>query len=137
MDAESIRGNQEVVRLVRQFDERLRLARAAELASCNRLLEAEALLCPEGVASASADELNVLARINVKQCRFADAKKRWEQAISRSVDRRAEFEQCLKALDTYSAQWLKRRTIIWWVSLAVLTVWLIISVWVLVRRAAS
>ena len=136
MDAVSIRGNQEVVRLVRQFDERLRLARAAELASCNRLLEAEALLCPEGVALASAAELDVLARINVKQCRFADAKKRWEQAISRSEDRRAKFEQCLKALDTYSVQWLKRRTIMWWVTLAVLTVWLIVSIWVFVRRVA-
>lgn len=136
MDAVSIQANQEVGRLVRQFDEHLRLACASELASCNRLLEAEALLCPEGVALAGAAELDVLARINVKQCRFADAKKRWEQAISRSGDRRAEFEQCLKVLETYSAQWRKRRMIMWWVTPAILTFWLIVGAWVLVKRAA-
>jgi len=121
---------------MRQFDERLRLARAAELASCNRLMEAEALLCPAGAAPASAAELDVLARINVKQCRFADARKRWEQAIIRAPEQRGEFEQCLTALDTFGAQWLKRRRIKQRVVLSVITVLLIVEVWLLVRRVA-
>ncbi len=119
---------------MRQFDERLRLARAAELASCNRFMEAEAILCPAGVASASAAELDAMARINVKQCRFADARKRWEQAIIRSPEQREEFEQCLTALDAFSAQWLKRRTIERWAILSVLIILLMVDAWLIARR---
>jgi hypothetical protein len=134
MAAVSIRRNLEIDTLVRQFDERLRLARAAELASGNRLVEAESLLCPEGVALASAVELDLLARINVKQYRFADARKRWEQAISRSPEKRAEFEQCLTALDTFSAKWLKRRTIERWAILSIVIFLLMVDAWLIARR---
>ncbi len=130
-------GTKEVDRVVREFDERLRLARASELASCNRLLEAEALLCPKGVGAASAAELDLLARINVRQCRFAEARKRWEQAIAREESRRGEFEQCLRVLEAYSAQSLKRRLIEWWVTLTLLVISLGIGIWNLIRQITN
>lgn len=130
-------GTKEVDRVVREFDERLRLARASELASCNRLLEAEALLCPKGVGAASAAELDLLARINVRQCRFAEARKRWEQAIAREESRRGEFEQCLRVLEAYSAQSLKRHLIEWWVTLTLLVISLGIGIWNLIRQITN
>lgn len=129
-------NNREVSRLVQAFDERLRLSRASDLAFSNRLLEAEALLCPGGSGKASAAELDMLARISVKKSHFSEARKRWEQAIAKGEGRHEEFAQCLKVLDTYSRQWLKRQVVGWWVTLAVLTVWLVISIYLLVERGA-
>jgi hypothetical protein len=137
MDAAPIRGNKEVDHLVREFDERLRLAHASELASGNRLLEAMALLCQEGAGKASAAELDLLARINVRQCLFAEARKRWEQAIAREESRRGEFEQCLQVLEVYRTQWFKRRMIEWWVTLALLVVSLGIGIWTLIRQITN
>ncbi|WP_395745396.1 hypothetical protein [Prosthecobacter sp.] len=136
MPAAPIGENQEVTRLVRQFDERLRLARATELASCNRLLEAESLLCPGGAAAASVAELDLLARVHVKQGRFDAAKRRWEEAASRSTERAAEMERCLKALDAYAVQHYRRRLVIWWTSLLLLTLWLVISFYVILKRGS-
>lgn len=136
MAAASIWDNQEVTRLVRQFDERLRLARATELASCNRLLEAESLLCPKGAAAASVAELDLLARVHVKQGRFDAAKRRWAEAASRSTDRAAEMERYLKALDAYTVEHYRRRVVIWWASLLLLAVWLGISGYVILKRGA-
>jgi len=137
MDAASIRGNKEIARLALEFDERLRLARVAELASCNRLLEAEALLYLVGAGKATAAELDVLARINVRQCRFAEARECWEQAMNRGESRRGEFEQCLQVLEVYRTQWFKRRMIEWWVTLALLVVSLGIGIWTLIRQITN
>jgi hypothetical protein len=120
----------EVQQLAKRFDDRLRLARASELASWGHLLEAESLLCPGRHLPMSADELDLLARIHVKQGRFDQAKRRWEDA-AKIGDRRAEFEECLKVLD----DWLvfRKRTWIWRIRLAMCAVALLLSVWILVR----
>lgn len=91
----------EIQQLAKRFDDRLRLSRASELASWGRLLEAEALLCPKGHLPTCADELDMLARIHVKQGQFDLAKRRWEDAL-KTGDRRVEFEECLKALEDCS-----------------------------------
>ncbi len=127
------RNSTEIKRLVREFDERLRLARASELASGNRLLEAEEVLCPEGTGSAGASELDMLARLHVRQNRFADARRRWEQAASRDETRRAEFEECLRVLDDYLARLTKRRLIEWRVSVVMLVVSVLLVIWSLLR----
>ena len=97
----------ELQRIVQQFESRMLLARAAELASAGRLLEAQVLLCPNEATPKSADELDLLARIYVKQGHNDLAKRRWQEALE-SGERRTEFEECLKALDDYQEQILSR-----------------------------
>jgi hypothetical protein len=120
----------EVQRLTTRFEDRLRLSRASELASWGRLLEAEALLCPGRHLSMSADELDFLARIHVKQGQFDLAKRRWEDALKLS-DRRAEFEECLKVLEDWLA--FRKRMWIWRIRLAMWAVALLLTLWILVR----
>jgi hypothetical protein len=62
------------------YQKRLRLARAGELARSGRMLEAEVLLCPGGNFPRDVEELDILARIQVLHGRFADAKATWEAA---------------------------------------------------------
>ena len=133
MGAASIGGNLEALRLVQQFDESLRLARATELATSNRLLEAEALLCPRGGADVSVAELDLLARIHVRQGRFDAAKRRWKQAVVRAVDSRVKFEECLRVLEEYRIRRMRRRKMEWWITLTLLISSLAISIWVLFR----
>lgn len=90
----------EVQQLVKRFEDRLRLARASELASLGRLLEAEVLLCPGRHLPMSADELDMLARIYVKQGQFEQARRRWEDAV-KTGDLTAEYEECIKVLDDW------------------------------------
>ena len=114
----------ELQRLVERFEDRLRLARATELASCKHFREAESLICPDGRQPCSTDELDLLARIHVQQGCFDLAKNRWSEA-ARTGGRREEFEECLRVLD----EWLDDRerllllrivlglwglTLLWW-----------------------
>lgn len=117
----------EVSRIVERFDDRLRLARAMEMASSNRLLEAEALLCPGGMMPQSADGLDLLARVHVQQHRFHLARKRWEEALKLG-SRQVEFENCLKFLDDYTKQLFRRRLLIWKITLVLLFATLLICV---------
>jgi predicted nucleic acid-binding Zn ribbon protein len=133
MDAASNHGNQEVLRLVQQFDERLRLARATELAASNRLLEAESLLWRKDAAEASVSELDLLARIQTKKGCFVEARRCWERAISLDEGKRAKFEECLRSLEEYSFQRMRRRKIEWWLTLALLISSFAISIWTLSR----
>lgn len=120
----------EVQRITTRFEDRLRLSRASELASAGRLLEAETLLCPGKHLPMSADELDLLARIHVKQGQFDQAKRRWEDALKLG-DRRADFEEYLKVLEN----WLlfRKRTWIWRTRLAMWAAALMITIWILVR----
>ena len=120
----------EVQRLTTRFEDRLRLSRASELASWGRLLEAEALLCPERHLPMSTDELDLLARIHVKQGQFDLAKRCWEDALKLG-DRRAEFEECLKVLEDWLVS--RKRTWIWRVRLAMCAVALLLTIWILVK----
>lgn len=119
----------EVSRIVERFEDRLRLARAMEMASSKRLLEAEALLCPGGMMPQSADGLDLLARIYVQQGRFDTARRRWEEALKLG-GRQVEFENCLKVLDDFTKQVFRRRQLIWKISLVLLITTLLICVWV-------
>jgi hypothetical protein len=117
----------EVRRIVERFEDGLQLARAMEMASCNRMLEAEALLCPGGMMPQSADGLDLLARIYVQQGRFDLARRRWEEALKLG-GRQVEFENYLKVLDYYTKQVFRRRLLIWKISLVLLITTLLICV---------
>lgn len=94
----------ELQRITKLYEARLRLARASELASLGYLFEAEAILCPGMHIPISAEELDLLARIHVKQGRFDLARRRWEDAV-KTGNQRSEYEDCIMALD----QWLDYR----------------------------
>jgi hypothetical protein len=120
----------EVQRLVKCFEDRLRLSRASELASWGRLLEADALLCRGRYLPVSADELDLVARIHVKKGEFDLARRRWEDALKLG-DRHTEFEECLKVLEDWLA--FRKRMWIWRIRLAMWAVALLLTVWILVR----
>jgi hypothetical protein len=131
----SSRSTSEIADLVRDFNGQLRLARASELASHGLLLESERILCQIGVSQASAAELDLLARIHVRQGRFEDARKRWEQALTRDEGSRASFEECLRELEAVSIHQMKIRMITWWVTMILLVASLALGVWTLIRLA--
>lgn len=122
----------EVQRLTTRFEDRLRLSRASELASWGRLLESEALLCPGRHLPMSADELDLLARIHVKQGQFDLAKRRWEDAV-KVGGRNSEFEECLKMLESWLAfrkcMWIWRVRLTMWAVALLLTVWILVRLW--------
>ena len=78
----------------------------------------------------SADELDLMARIHLKQGQFDLAKRRWEDGL-KLVDRRVEFEKCLKVLE----EWLvfRKQTWIWRIRLAMCAVALLLTVWIFIR----
>lgn len=90
-------------RIAKQFDDRMRQARSSELARDGRLLEAEGLLCQGGQLPESVEELDLLARIHVRQGRYDDARRRWRDASGLNGD--PSHSQCIEALD----QWLDYR----------------------------
>ena len=126
----------EVQRIVMLFDDRLRLSRASELAAWGRFLEAETLLCPGQHLPMSANDLDLLARIHVKQGQFDQAKRRWEDALKLG-DRRAEFEECLKVLEDWLAfrkrMWNWRIGLAMWAAALMFTVWNLVRVWNLIK----
>ena len=124
----------ELQRIAKRFDDQLRLARANDLASMGRMLEAETLLCPRGHLPESSEELDLLARIHVKQGHFDQAKKRWEDA-SKIGDLRDDFEECIKVLDEWLAY--RQRMLIWRIRLGIWLVAVLLSIWVLVRIGFS
>lgn len=120
----------EVQQLTKRFEDRLRLSRASELATSGRLLEAESLLCPGRHLPMSADELDLLARIHVKQGQFDLARRRWEDALKLG-DGRVEFEECLKVLEDWLAY--RKNMWIWRIRIAMCVVALLLTIWILVR----
>ena len=115
---------------ITRFNDRMRLALASELASMGRTLEAETLICPGTRLPMSADELDLLARIHVKQGRYDQARKCWEDA-AKIGDYRVQFEERIKVLD----DWLgyRHRMMLWRIKLGIWLVAVSISIWVLVR----
>lgn len=120
----------EMQRLTKRFDDRLRLSRASEMAMLGRLLEAEAILCPGRHLPMSADELDLLARMYVKQGHYVLARKRWQDAIIIG-ERRIEFEECIRVLDL----WLEHRQQLWiWrIRLCMYLVAILLAFWLLIR----
>ncbi len=117
----------EARRIVTRFEDQLRMSRACELASWGHLLEAEALLCPGKDLPTSADELDLLARIHVKQGQYDLARRRWEDA-AKSGKRCAEYEECLKVLEDWLA--FRHRMWIWRIKLAAAVAMLLLSAWI-------
>ena len=120
----------EIQQMARRFEDRLRLARASELASYGHLLEAESLLCPGMHLPMSTEELDLLARVHVQQGRFDLARKRWEDA-AKTGNRRAEFEECIKVLDDW--QEFRYQMLIWWTRLGLNLAAILLSAWILIR----
>jgi hypothetical protein len=97
--------------LVRVFCRRLRMARAAEIASVGVLYRAEELLMPEGNLPDTPEELDLLARILVRQKRYVEAKKRWNDAL-RASGGESYYEDALKSLNNYLRTLKWRRQIL-------------------------
>lgn len=112
--------------LIEKFDMETRIARAAELALSNRLLQAEALLAPNGTLPRTWQEMDMLARIHVKQGRLSDALRRWHDASKLSNLER--FKSELLALSDYGeVTYVRQKRILWaafgaWMVLLVLLV---------------
>ena len=115
---------------IARFNERMRLALASELALMGRTLEAETLICPGRHIPMSSDELDLLARIHIKQGRYDQARKCWEDA-AKIGDCRAVFEGHIKVL----VDWLgyRHRMLVWRIKLGIWLVAVSISIWILVR----
>ena len=95
--------------IVDKYTSQLRLARAAELAQSGRLLEAESLLSYDA-GSLTCNELDLLARIHVKQGRLADALRRWREA--QQLSRHGEYKtQILSLCDFAERQDCFRRRV--------------------------
>ena len=100
--------------LGKQFDDRVKLARASELARDGRLLEAEGVLCQGKGLPQTVDELDLLARIHVQQGRFEDARRRWRDAAK--LDGSHTHDECIEVLD----RWLdyRHKVVLWRLILA-------------------
>ena len=94
-----------------RFDGLVRLARAVELALSNRLLEAEILIAPGGITPNDPNEMDLLARIRVRQGRFAEALKLWQQVL-RLPSHKAQAEARIESLISYAEAELKFRKLI-------------------------
>src|SRR6266498_4271340 len=80
-----------------RFDRKIQLARASELALSGRLLEAEALLVSKEQFPDTWEELDLLARIRVREGKFADALKLWSRGASIPT-RSARARACIASL---------------------------------------
>jgi hypothetical protein len=78
----------------------------------------------------SADELDLLARIYVKQGRYSQARRRWKDALKVGGEH-TKFKQCIEALD----QWLEYRQelLFWRIKLGLYLVAILLSFWLLFR----
>jgi hypothetical protein len=86
-----------VQRLVADYDRRLRLARATDLAKSGRFLEAEGILNSSGGIPEGGGELDLLARIAVRQRRYGKALLLWEGAM-RCDPNNEEYRRCVEKL---------------------------------------
>jgi len=99
--------------IVEEFSLKLKLARSAELALAGSLFKAEELLMSGNELPKSAGELDLLARILVRQKRYAEAKKRWNDALRVSPDETC-YEKALIALEKHVMTLNYRRKL--WIS---------------------
>lgn len=87
-------------RIIRDFSLKLRLARSAELALAGSLFRAEELLMYGGELPQTAEELDLLARILVRQQRYVEAQKRWNDAL-RASNGESRYQDALDSLNLY------------------------------------
>jgi hypothetical protein len=117
----------EVEDLTRDFSRRLKVARAAELACAGRLLKAEALLCPAGTAPKNCEELDLLARILVRQKRFVEAHRLWRRAFEKANDKE-RIRRCIVVLEDYVDRHARRLRLLWTLGFAL---WIVLIVLIL------
>ena len=87
----------QVDRLVGDYNRKLRLARAIDLAKSGRFLEAESILRSSRGIPEGGKELDLLARIAVRQRHFGKARVLWEAAM-RSEPDNGKYRQCVEQL---------------------------------------
>jgi hypothetical protein len=108
---------------VAAFESRMRLARASEHAAADRLFEAEALLAPPGAKQPGTwDEIDLLARIRVRQGKFTEAMQLWKQSL-RFPGHEAIVVARIESLNTYAASQFEKRR---WLLLALVISWAVI-----------
>ncbi len=83
--------------------DRVRYARAAELARSGNYAEAEGLLSPNGQQPSAAHECDLLARIAVHRGELEKARKLWETALTKDPQN-ASYRECLAGLKQGSAE---------------------------------
>ena len=86
--------------LVADYNRKLRLARATDMAKSGRFLEAESLLHPLGGKPEGARELDLLARIALRRWRLEKARRFWEAAM-RAEPANEQYVKCLKKLNQW------------------------------------
>ncbi|MDD5200533.1 MAG: hypothetical protein PHC88_12110 [Terrimicrobiaceae bacterium] len=119
--------------IVAVFESRMRLARASEHAVAGRLLEAEALLALPGKQPDTWDEIDLLARIRVRQGKFTEAMQLWKQSLAFPGHDEVVAAR-VESLNTYAIWQLEKRRKMW---LALAIAWAVIIAstlgWLVVR----
>ena len=100
-------GANELNEAIDRFDRKIQLARASELALSVRLLEAEALLISKEQFPDTWEELDLLARIRVRQGKLADALKLWGRGATIPTHS-SRAHACIASLQNYAAAKFKR-----------------------------
>ncbi|HSI86335.1 MAG: hypothetical protein ACAI35_13130 [Candidatus Methylacidiphilales bacterium] len=121
--------------IVRNYSLRLRLARSAELALAGSLLNAEDVLMPDGKIPETAEELDLLARILVRQERYAEAETRWKDALRISKDKDC-YQEALNSLNSYVKSVQKNNKFVMLLSTAILVIVVTVLVYILIRQIA-
>jgi hypothetical protein len=127
MDSQE-RATQQLRDMLKECFVQVRFARAAELARSGRHLEAEGLLSPNGQEPTDPKELDLLARIFVRQRRYRCARRLWEIALMRSPGK-ADYERAIERTrdaERFEAM-LRKGAMLALLGLAVTT--MIIAVW--------
>lgn len=113
-------------RIIRDFSLKLRLARSAELALAGSLYRAEELLMSGGELPQTAEELDLLARILVRQKRYVEAQKRWNDAL-RVSNGESRYQDAIDSLNCY-LKILKNKRQIQGIVAIILVIFLLISI---------
>jgi hypothetical protein len=120
-------------KIAQAFSLRLRLARSAELALAGSLLRAEELLTPGGSLPETAEELDLLARIHVQQRRYAEAHKRWKEAL-RVSGGKSSYQDALDSLNAYVTVLQRRRRILLFAASIVILILTTVLAFILMGR---
>lgn len=120
--------------IIHRFDCEIRLARASELALAGRLLEAETLLVSRDRFPDTWGELDLLARIRVREGKLADALKLWGRGAC--IPTHSSYARArLVSLENYAAARFRRQQQIFILLWALWTSAVVAVITLVVRRA--
>ena len=94
--------------IIRDYSLRVRLARSAELALAENLLWAKEFLPPSGRQPERSQELDLLARLLVRDKRYAEARNRWKDVLN-VFGRISCYQDALSCSNAYVVSLQKRR----------------------------